>query len=294
MRDKKMSTPLTPEQTTALLGEWAEFRRSFSEDAPPRDTARSWGFEIETPDADTLHEALNREGRALLNFTQDSSIEGGGNDECECECRWCYYHECDCDSCEVEGSSDPDHGCGSSLCYQEGTEYQEITTLDGGVNTTHPQELAVLVAAGLESARITEACGLHLNIGSADLTPAQVSRVISAYRISYDLLTVIAGRESERYAPKPRTEYEVMAHRGEATGKFTAVNTQHHYHNLSQYGDKKKARLEFRQHEGTNNPAEIRAWAWLMVELVEFAKSTRPLYWIAQAKTLAQFRKALR
>jgi hypothetical protein len=85
-----------------------------------------------------------------------------------------------------------------------------------------------------------------------------------------------------------------MAHRGEATGKFTAVNTQHHYHNLGQYGDKKKARLEFRQHEGTNNPAEIRAWAWLMVELVEFAKSTRPLYWIAQAKTLDQFRKALR
>jgi hypothetical protein len=85
-----------------------------------------------------------------------------------------------------------------------------------------------------------------------------------------------------------------MAHRGEATGKFTAVNTQHHYHNLGQFGDKKKARLEFRQHEGTNNPAEIRAWAWLMVELVEFAKSTRPLYWIAQAKTLDQFRKALR
>jgi hypothetical protein len=180
------------------------------------------------------------------------------------------------------------------LCYQEGSEYQEITTLAGGVNTTHPQELAVLVAAGLESAKITAQCGLHLNIGSADLNPAQVSRVISAYRISYDLLTVIAGRESERYAPKPATEYEAMAHRSEATGKFTAVNTQHHYHNLSQYGDRNACRIEFRQHEGTNNPAEIRAWAWLMVELVEFAKSTRPLYWIAQAKTLDQFRKALR
>jgi hypothetical protein len=162
------------------------------------------------------------------------------------------------------------------------------------VNTTHPNELGVLVAAGLETARITEACGLHLNIGSRDLTPAQVSRVISAYRISYDLLTVIAGRESERYAPKPRTEYEAMAHRGESTGKFTAVNTQHHYNNLTPYGNLEACRIEFRQHEGTNNPAEIRAWAWLMVELVEFAKSTRPLYWLTKAKTLDQFRKALR
>jgi hypothetical protein len=285
---------LTQEQRTAILGEWAEFRRGFSDEAPPRETARSWGFEIETPDADELHEALSRENRGLLNFTQDSSIEGAGSDECECDCRWCLYHECDCDSCEVEGSDDPEHGCGSNACYSDGTEFQEITTLAGGVKTTHPQELAVLVSAGLETARITEQCGLHLNIGSADLNPAQVSRVISAYRISYDLLTVIAGRESERYAPKPRNEYEAMAHRGESTGKFTAVNTQHHYHNLSQYGDKNTARLEFRQHEGTNNPAEIRAWAWLMVELVEFAKSTRPLYWLAQAKTLDQFRKALR
>jgi len=286
---------LTPEEQTVILSQWAEFRRGFSDEAPPRETARSWGFEIETPEADNLHEALSREDRELLNFTQDASIEGGGSDECDCECRWCLYHECDCDSCEVEGSPDPDHGCGNSECYEEGTEYQEITTLAGGVNTTHPQELAVLVAAGLENAKITEACGLHLNIGSRDLTPAQVSKVISAYRISYDLLTVIAGRESERYAPKPNPSYEAMAHRGESTGKFTAVNTQHHYNNLSNpYGRPDTARLEFRQHEGTNNPAEIRAWAWLMVELVEFGKSTRPLYWLAQAKTLDQFRKALR
>jgi hypothetical protein len=284
----------TPEQATALLADWAEFRASFGDEAPPRDTPRSWGFEIETPDADTLHEALTRGDRGLLNFTQDSSIEGGGSEECNCECRYCFYHDCDCESCEVDGSSDPDHGCGSDECYQEGSEYQEITTLDGGVKTTHPQELAVLVAAGLESAKITSQCGLHLNIGSADLNPAQIARVISAYRISYDLLTVIAGRESERYAPKPVPEYETMAHRSEATGKFTAVNTQHHYHNLGSYGDRNRARLEFRQHEGTNNPAEIRAWAWLLIELVQFAKSTRPLYWVAQAKTLDQFRKALR
>jgi hypothetical protein len=285
---------LTPDQKAELVSDWARFRATFSEDAPPKDTARSWGFEFETPSADELHEAMSREDRAILNFTQDSSIEGAGSDECECECRYCYYHECDCDSCEVEGSADPEHGCGSSACYEEGTEYQEITTLDGGVSTTHPQELAVLVAAGMEDSRITEQCGLHLNIGSADLNPAQVARVISAYRLAYDLLTVIAGRESERYAPKPRPEYEGMAHRGEPTGKFTAVNTQHHFHNLSQYGDRRKARLEFRQHEGSNNPAEFRAWAWLLIELVEFAKTTRPLYWIAQATTLAEFRKALR
>lgn len=129
-----MNNPET--RTAQLLIDWAEFRRSFSNDAPPRATARTWGFEIESPEIDNLYENLTRENRGLLNFTQDSSITGAVSEECSCECRSCLYHECDCESCEVEGSDDPDHGCGSDECYQEGSEYQEVTTLPGGVNTT--------------------------------------------------------------------------------------------------------------------------------------------------------------
>ena len=285
---------MTENNTAQLLTDWAEFRQSFSDEAPPRDTARSWGFEIETPDADKLHYAIeDRDERELVSWQQDSSIEGyGESQDCECECRACYYHYCDCDSCEVEGSSDPEHDCGSSDCYTEGTEYQEIATHGGGVKSTHPEALRVLVAAGLERATITSNCGLHLNIGSQDLTPAQVARVLTAYRIGDWLFTAIAGRVSPRFAKTITPEIEEMSRKGIASEKMTAVNTSHHFYNL-QYDRPELARLEFRQHQGENDPAQIRAWAWLLIELVEFAKSNRPVYWLTKARTLAEFRRAL-
>jgi hypothetical protein len=160
------------------------------------------------------------------------------------------------------------------------------------VKTTHPEALRVLVAAGLKRATITSNCGLHLNIGSQDLTPQQVARVLTAYRIGEWLFTAIAGRVSERFAKTITPDKEEMTRKGIATEKMTAVNTSHHFYNL-QYDRPELARLEFRQHEGSNDPAQIRAWAWLLVELVEFAKSNRPVYWLTKARTLAEFRGAL-
>lgn len=284
----------TTDQKAQLLIDWAKFRQSFSNEAPPRETARSWGFEIETPEADQLFYAISDyDKRELLSWQQDSSIEGyGETDDCDCDCRYCAYHDCDCENCEYQ-NTDPEHGCGSDECYQEGTEYQEIATHGGGVKTTHPEALTVLTAAGLESVKITENCGLHLNIGSQDLTPAQVARVLTAYRIGEWLFTGIAGRVSPRYAKTITPDTEEMTRKGIATEKMTAVNTNHHFYNL-QYNRPELARLEFRQHQGENNPAQIRAWAWLLIELVEFAKSGRPLYWLTKATTLAEFRDAIR
>jgi hypothetical protein len=279
------------DRQTQLVSDWAKFRQSFSNEAPPRETPRSWGFEIETPEADELYNALSLDELATMAFCEDASIDGASSEECECECRWCLYHECDCDSCEVEGSSDPDHGCGSDECYQEGTEYQEVKTLNGGVKTTHPEALTALVGAGLETVKITDQCGLHLNIGSADLTPLQVAKVLTAYRLGAWLFDTISGRVNNRYASPIDPTLEAQTIREQATGKYTAVNTQHHFHNIKQNPD--RTRLEFRQHAGENSASEIRAWAWLLCELVEFGKSDRPLYWLAQAKTLDQFRKAL-
>ena len=276
---------------TQLITDWAKFRQSFSNEAPPKDTPRSWGFEIETPEADELYNALSRDEWALMEFCEDASIDGGGNEECECECRYCYYHECNCGSCEVEGSDDPEHGCGSSECYQEGTEYQEVKTLDGGVKTTHPEALTALVGAGLETVKITNQCGLHLNIGSADLTPLQIAKVLTAYRLGAWLFDTITGRPDNRYSQKLDPDQERLARLEEATGKYSTVNTQHHFNNVKR--NPERARLEFRQHAGENSASEIRAWAWLLCELVEFAKTDRPIYWLAQAKTLAEFRNAL-
>lgn len=279
------------ERQTRLITDWAKFRQSFSNEAPPRDTPRSWGFEIETPEADELYNALSRSELETMEFCEDASIEGGSSEECDCDCRYCYYHECDCDSCEVEGSNDPEHGCGSDSCYQEGTEYQEVKTLDGGVKTTHPEALTALVGAGLETVKITSQCGLHLNIGSADLTPLQVAKVLTAYRLGAWLFDTITGRPDNRYSQKLDQDQERQARLGASTGKYYAVNTQHHFSNLER--NPNRARLEFRQHAGENSASEIRAWAWLLCELVEFAKTDRPIYWLAQAKTLDEFRRAL-
>jgi hypothetical protein len=276
---------------TQLITDWAKFRQSFSNEAPPRDTPRSWGFEIETPEADELYNALDSEQLATMDFCEDASIDGAGNDECECDCRYCYYHSCSCDSCEVEGSDDPEHGCGYDACYSEGTEYQEVKTLDGGVKTTHPEALTYLVEAGLETVKITDQCGLHLNIGSQDLTAQQVAKVLTAYRVGSWLFDTIAGRTNNRYAEPIDPTLEAQTVREQATGKYTAVNTQHHFNNIKH--NTQRTRLEFRQHAGENSASEIRAWAWLLCELVEFAKTDRPIYWLAQAKTLDQFRKAL-
>jgi hypothetical protein len=276
---------------TQLITDWAKFRQSFSNEAPPRDTPRTWGFEIETPEADELYNALDSEQLATMDFCEDASIDGAGNDECECDCRYCYYHECSCDSCEVEGSNDPEHGCGYDACYSEGTEYQEVKTLDGGVKTTHPEALTHLVEAGLETVKITDQCGLHINIGSSDLTAQQVAKVLTAYRVGSWLFDTISGRVGNRYAEPIDPTLEAQTVREQATGKYTAVNTQHHFNNIKH--NTQRTRLEFRQHAGENSASEVRAWAWLLCELVEFAKTDRPIYWLAQAKTLDQFRKAL-
>ena len=279
------------DKRTQLITDWAKFRQSFSNEAPPRDTPRSWGFEIETPEADELYNALSREQLATMEFCEDASIDGGSSEDCECDCRYCYYHSCSCDSCEVEGSEDPEHGCGSSDCYQEGTEYQEVKTLNGGVKTTHPEALTALVGAGLETVKITDQCGLHLNIGSADLTPLQVAKVLTAYRLGAWLFDTITGRPDNRYSQKLDPDQERLARLEQSTGKYSTVNTQHHFSNIKH--NPERTRLEFRQHAGENSASEIRAFAWLLCELVEFAKTDRPVYWLAQAKTLDEFRKAL-
>jgi len=73
-----MTEQVNAEQRNQLMTDWAKFRQSFSNEAPPRETARSWGFEIETPEADTLYNAMSREQLATMEFCEDASIEGGG------------------------------------------------------------------------------------------------------------------------------------------------------------------------------------------------------------------------
>lgn len=292
----------TSEQRQAIEDQFARFALALSV-AEPRELPRTYGFEIETPSADRLRETALDDLRAdgaswseahnalseCLDWKQDGSVTGSNqNEECECDCRSCVYHDCDCDDCEMNNNGDPDHDCGSSDCYN-GTEYQEITSI-GGTTTTHPQSLDILKHAGLEFAEINDTCGLHIHIGSADLEPAQVAQVISAYRVIQQLINPIAERSGVYYAQENSDDDLALARTGYATQKYRAVNTATHFHT----GNYRPKTIEFRQHAGTNSTASIRAWAVLLVALVEYAKRNSPVYWLARCADFDELAKELR
>lgn len=292
----------TTEQAEAVGDQFARFALAL-DCAEPRELPRTYGFEIETPDADTVRENALRALRAhnagleadnlpkvdletVLDWKGDGSVTGSNqNEECECDCRSCAYHDCDCDDCENR-NTDPDHDCGSDYCYNTG-EYQEITSV-GGTSTTHPLSLEILAEADLRNAEINDTCGLHVHVGSADLTPAQVAQVVSAYRVLANILNPIAERSDAYYCQTNTDEDITFARNGIGSQKYRAVNTGPHFSNY------RPKTIEFRQHAGTNSTVAVRAWAVLLVALVEYAKNNRPVYWLARCRDFDELAKELR
>lgn len=287
----------TKEQTEAVVEQFAKFAIRLSE-SRPKDLPRTFGFEIETPSADYVYERATRHFHTLeldcsfsdvLNFTSDGSVDNndGTNasegEDCYCECEDCTFHSCDCEHCEGNGSEDPSHDCGNC---GGGSEYQEITSV-GGLNTTHPLALDILKSAKLYDADINKSCGLHVHVGCADMTPAEIARVISAYRSLADIINPIAGRVNVYYA-NTNTDEDITATRnGNGTTKYKAVNTGNAFSNY------RAKTIEFRQHAGTNSTTAVRAWAILLVALTEYAKNNLPVYWLARCADFDELAKEL-
>jgi hypothetical protein len=286
----------TQEQSAFIRAEFDKFAQDLAESAPAP-TSRTWSFELETPDADSVNTALIRayrgqfpeltqiigertDPRELIEFCQDGSVSSElRNGECECYCRECNYHECDCDNCDQQNDS-PDH-CGDSDCESTG-DYQEIkpaTYCEG----THPAHLALLDMAEIGNTEINDTCGLHIHIGSADLNARDVANVIRVYRALAHIIEAIAGRRNDNYC-RDNSEREAFSAQflQESTEKYRAVNTAPHFATY------RADTIEFRQHEGTNSTAEIRAWAMFMIRIVEFAKTNRTTLWLEDAQTFAQ------
>jgi len=68
------------------------------------------------------------------------------------------------------------------------------------------------------------------------------------------------------------------------------VNTATHFQN----GNYRPQTIEFRQHAGETDTAKIRAWAMLLIEIVEFAKGNASVFWIGGARDLNHLRQLLR
>jgi hypothetical protein len=286
---------------SSIRAEFDLFARDLANGAPAP-TSRTWSFELETPDADSVNTALmahyrrqtadmtdligeRTDPREFIEFCGDGSVEREGDSgECECYCRECNWHECNCENCDQQ-NDDPDH-CGDSDCNGSGT-YQEIkpaTYCEG----THPPHLALLDLAGIADVEINGTCGLHVHIGSADLNARDVANVIRVYRALSHIIEPIAGRRNENYC-QDNTEREAFSAQflRESTEKYRAVNTAPHF---STY---RADTIEFRQHDGTNDIDEIRAWAMFMIRIVEFAQTNATTLWLQDATTFAEAWKLL-
>jgi hypothetical protein len=286
-----MTVYTTPRQDDEIRLEFAELASALRW-TEPIPLPRTWGFEIETPSADRLHNEATRQDLELIEFHQDPSVSEGGDswgDTCECECSSCLYHECNCENCE-DTNTDPDHDCGSSACYTSSGEYQEIVSI-GGLDTTHPQALATVERLGLRNCEITPECGLHVHVASSDLSAVQVAKLLTVWRLVAHVLDPIAGHERKhnRFCQDHTEHDEAQVRKGEQTDRYLTWNTQSHF--SPAYG--RPQTLELRKHAGTNDPHRVRAWAWLAVGMVEFAKSDRPVYWLGQVKTLADLTRHL-
>lgn len=293
---QKITFETKREQSAFIRAEFDQFAKNLAETAPAL-TSRTWSFELETPDADNIATALakhyrlqsaelisisgeNQDPREILTFCGDGSITREGDQECTCDCASCTYHSCDCEHCD-NGNEYPDHDCGYSECAGLG-DYQEIkpaTYCEG----THPQHLALLDLANIADVEINDSCGLHVHIGSSDLTARDVANVIRTYRALAHIIEPIAGRRGEHYC-QDNSNSEILdaQFHQTATDKYRAVNTAPHFATY------RPDTIEFRQHAGTNSTAEIRAWAMFMIRIVEFAKTNRTTLWLQEAQTFAQ------
>jgi hypothetical protein len=151
--------------------------------------------------------------------------------------------------------------------------------------------LEILERLGLDDCEITDDCGLHIHIGTEDLTTIQLAKVQTTYRLAEFILDSIAGRAGNYYYQRHNSQNEEYTRKGNPSDKYTAVNTKWHFEG-PRLG--RPQTVEFRQHEGTNEVDRIRAWAWLLIRIVEFGKSDRPVYWIGKAKTLGELIHATR
>lgn len=268
-------------ENTRLAAAFAALR-DYLDAAPDFQLPRTFGVEIETPNAETVRNSLTREQASLLSWKGDGSVKfEGEREDCECDCSECIYHDCNCDLCDNRNEN-PDH-CYEDECFgsDQPEDYQEITTQNGGVKSTKAEPLQVLTESSLGSAEINETCGLHVHVYSGDLAPAQVAQVLRTYRALADRLEPIAGRRDSYYAQDLHEGSIIDALDGRGSLKYRAVNTAPHFTTSTD----KAPTLEFRQHEGTNEIAEVRAWSVLMVALVEYSKRNTSNYWLIRPQS---------
>jgi hypothetical protein len=232
-------------------------------------TARTYGFEIEVPDAKGVDAPKGFEKG------EDGSLRSyEGSSDCDCDCSDCCYHSCDCDWCEQQ-NEDPEH-CGNSSCND--CDSAEFRTVGGVQRMKHHGMYHLCQQLNAESAEINDSAGTHIHVFAADLTTHQVGQVIAAYKWLEKVLAPIAGRRGTSYAMDIPVQYV-----GNALKKKTPMLTcdKPRAVNLSNLFNA-RGTIEFRQMDCNLDSDRITAWAWIVRGMVTAAK---------RGATLAQYKQ---
>lgn len=221
--------------------------------------ARTWGFEIESPDAKGVDAPTG------IEKGEDGSLRSyERNSDCDCSCNDCQYHDCDCDLCD--NRSDGDDHCGSSDCASaDSAEFRTI----GGVQRIISSGLYTLCKDLNDSeAENNDTAGTHIHVYAKDLNTNQIGYVLASYKRLEELMAVICGREDVAYAKNIPVEYIRAALRKNnptiTTDKPRAVTTVHLTNN--------RGTIEFRQMDCNYDANRITVWAWICRALVTSAK----------------------
>lgn len=224
-------------------------------------TARTWGFEVEVPDAKGVNVAHN----SGIDKGEDGSLRSyEGSDDCECGCSECTYHVCDCDQCE-NYNEDVDH-CGDDDC--QTADPAEFRTVGGIQRVQHAGLRKLCKDLNEAKAEMNDTAGTHIHVYAQDLKTAQVGQVMAIYKFIEGIVTPIAGRYNVNYAGKVRTDHVSAALKRNKPKlnnvKQVAVNVMHLLGG--------RGTIEFRQMDCNLDADKITFWAWLVRGLVETAK----------------------
>lgn len=223
--------------------------------------SRTWGFEIEVPDAKGV------ETQPGIEKGDDGSLRSDNHSECDCDCGDCTYHECDCDYCD-NGNSDPEH-CGDSYCSGD-IDSAEFRTTGGIQRVKHAGMYKLLEDLNNADAEMNDSAGTHIHVFAADLTTHQVGQVMAIYKWLENIVSVVAGRKNVNYAKDIPVAYIGSALKKNepklTAEKPLAVNVTW----LANNSD--RGTIEFRQMDCNLDADKITFWAWMVRGFVETAK----------------------
>lgn len=247
---------ITPQAIAQAQEAWATIPIA----EPQTPTSRTWGIEVETVRAHLTSRPRGWDDHA------DGSLEAD-SDDCTCNCDGC------CDY--------GDHDCGSDECYGKCREF--VSPILNSFNSNGLRQLC----NDIPTNESNTSPGIHVHVGAADLTVADVGRLLFAYGVVSPLIEPLYFRE-ERYYCKD-TQAEVvrwwMRETRAALRTLGRVPTPRQvigedgsdrYHDVNTHALSEHGTIEFRAMGPYYDYEHLVRWAWFVREMVNVSRLNLP------------------